>query len=161
MKRKKKGGDFVLPLTNRMIEIFTEMQAISQGQDYIFPGEWKATKTLARIGKNRTDPAGFPLGINACRDLFHLTLGYNADIHGFRTAFSNWSYAQNRFSVFAIEYSLDHIVHGRIPDYGPAVAGVYHRDTYLDERRELLEAWGDFCSSGNSGEIIPFRKESA
>ena len=153
----KKGGDFDLPLTQRMIEIFAEMKAISEGGDYIFPGEWRANKTLTRTGKDKTDPAGFPLGSTAMIELLQRTLEYDVTMHGFRSTFSDWAYDQKRFSVFAIEYSLDHIVHGKISDFGSAIAGRYHRDRYLEERRELLEAWGNFCC-GNLAEIIPLRQ---
>jgi integrase len=156
MKVKKgKSGAFTLPLTKRMIEIFTEMQAISEGRDYIFPGEWMSEKTRERFAEsNRDFSAGFPLGQNVLLDFLQREFGYTKTMHGFRSSFSDWAYDQKRFSVFAIEYSQDHVVHGRITGFGTKVAERYHRDRYLEERRELLEAWGKFCS-GDTAEIIP------
>src|SRR5262249_41231989 len=133
-----------------------------RGRDYIFPGEWRAAKTSARMAENGTEPVGgFPLGIVSLNETLQDALGYDVTIHGFRSTFSDWAYEQKRFSVFAIEYSLDHIVHGRISDFGSAVAGRYHRDRYLDERRALLEAWDNFCSGNSTDNVIPLHKVPA
>jgi hypothetical protein len=74
------------------------------------------------------------------------------DVHGFRKSFTNWAYASGRFRDIAIELSLDHA-------YGNKIHRTYRDDQLVEERRELLQAWQNYCD-GLSAEIVrlPIRK---
>ena len=68
------------------------------------------------------------------------------DIHGIRKTFTNWAYASGRFRDIAIELSLDHA-------YGNEIHRTYRDDQLVEERRELLQAWQNYCD-GSSAEVI-------
>jgi len=74
------------------------------------------------------------------------------DVHGIRKSFTNWAYASGRFRDIAIELSLDHV-------YGNKIHRTYRDDQLVEERRELLQAWQNYCD-GSSAEIVelPLRK---
>jgi integrase len=74
------------------------------------------------------------------------------DVHGIRKSFTNWAYASGRFRDIAIELSLDHA-------YGNKIHRAYRDDQLVEERRELLQAWQNYCD-GSSAEVIilPIRK---
>lgn len=57
--------------------------------------------------------------------------------HGFRASFMGWAQLCSGARFEAIELSLAHTV-------GTSVQRAYERLDYLEERRELLQAWGDY-----------------
>ena len=81
------------------------------------------------------NPSGKPLSENAlslrCRKD-----GLACVPHGFRSSFRMWAEERSSASHAAIELSLSHVV-------GSAVERVYQRSHLLDQRRELLQAWGN------------------
>lgn len=67
-------------------------------------------------------------------------LGQQFDAHGFRSSFRDWAAEQMpNIPDPVAEAALAHIV----PD---KVVRAYKRTTFIDMRRELLEAWGTFVS---------------
>jgi len=73
--------------------------------------------------------------------------GQECTVHGFRSAFRDWA-AERMPSVpeAVAEAALAHTV----PD---AVVRAYKRTTFVDLRRQLLAAWGDFCT-GTGGKVV-------
>ena len=59
--------------------------------------------------------------------------------HGFRSSFRDWAAEQSRASHSAIELSLAHKV-------GSTVEQAYFRSDLLEQRRELMQAWADYCA---------------
>ena len=57
--------------------------------------------------------------------------------HGCRSSFRDWAAEHSGASRESIEMSLAHVV-------GNAVERAYFRSDLLDQRRELMQAWGDF-----------------
>jgi integrase len=75
----------------------------------------------------------------------HITL------HGFRSAFSDWSHERSSHSNHAIELSLGHSI-------GTAVEKAYRRGDMLQKRRRLMVDWGTYCtkpSAPESGKVLP------
>lgn len=68
-------------------------------------------------------------------------------VHGLRATLRTWA-EDNGFRREAAEQTLGHSV-------GSAVEVRYRRTDILDERRKLLEAWSDFCSSKPSSKVVP------
>jgi integrase len=66
--------------------------------------------------------------------------GRTETAHGMRSAFSDWAHEQTAFSNHVIELSLAHSI-------GSAVEKSYRRSDLFDKRRQLMEAWGKFCST--------------
>jgi integrase len=61
-------------------------------------------------------------------------------VHGFRSSFSTWARERSGFSEEVIEHALAH-------GHKSKVIAAYARTTRLDERRELMQAWADYCFS--------------
>ena len=59
--------------------------------------------------------------------------------HGFRPSFRDWAAEQSRASHSAIELALSHKV-------GSTVEQAYFRSDLLEQRRELMQAWADYCA---------------
>ena len=68
-----------------------------------------------------------------------LGLGLDCTLHGFRSSFRDWAAEQSGASHSAIELSLAHAV-------GTTVEQAYFRSDLLDQRRELMQRWADFCA---------------
>ena len=81
-------------------------------------------------------PSGHPLSENALSDRTKKD-GLGCTPHGFRSSFKGWATAQGEWSWESIELSLAHRV-------GNSVAQAYFRDDLLDQRRPLMQAWGDY-----------------
>lgn len=82
------------------------------------------------------------------------TLGYDSDVmtpHGFRTTASTLLNEQG-WSPDAIERQLCHMPRD-------AVRAAYNRAQYLEERRRMMQCWGDYLEAFKSGaQVIPFKK---
>ena len=157
MKVKKRDGDHIIPLSTRALEIIREVSAIRNGNsDYLFPGSTQGhpkDRKLVTVRPKDPDAAGRPMGRTSLRDFLRYDFGRDdIDVHGFRKSFSNWAYAVRRFRDIAIELSLDHA-------YGTRISRVYRDEQLVEERRELLQAWADYCD-GSSPDVIkrPVRK---
>ena len=59
-------------------------------------------------------------------------------VHGFRAAFSTWA-AENGQDETAVEHCLHHLT-------GTAVSRAYCRSAYIDRRRKVLDAWGEYVT---------------
>ena len=66
-------------------------------------------------------------------------LSESTTAHGMRTAFRMWSAEKTRASWAACEAALAHRV-------GDSVAQSYMRSDMLDERRGLMESWGEYVT---------------
>jgi hypothetical protein len=58
--------------------------------------------------------------------------------HGFRSTLTDWGRAHGH-SMDLIDMQVGHIPHGK-------VSQAYARDQLVNERRPMMEAWGDYCS---------------
>lgn len=67
------------------------------------------------------------------------TAGYSQDVHGFRSSFRDWA-AETMPEIPdpVAEAALAH----EVPD---TVVRAYKRTKFIEMRRELLDAWGEFC----------------
>jgi integrase len=68
--------------------------------------------------------------------------------HGMRSAFSDWAHEQTSHSNHTIELSLAHSI-------GTKVEKAYRRGDLFNKRRQLMEAWGRYCSSAPARESAP------
>ena len=64
----------------------------------------------------------------------------DATVHGFRSSFRDWAGDATTFPREVAEAALAHVV-------GDAAERAYRRSDALAKRRELMEAWADFCGS--------------
>ena len=131
----------VVPLSDRAIEILTEMQAVDSGSDFVFPGRYANGKSL-----------GEPSLLHFIR----LRMGEaEATVHGFRSAFRDWVGNETSFPGHIAEQALAHIVTG--------VEGRYRRDDGFVRRVEIMAAWAAYCTSPPAGEapnVVSFARAS-
>lgn len=151
----KEGEDHVIPLTSRALEIIGELQHVRCG-NYLFPGSTQGRRRDRDSPGIWSPPAGVvgtPMSGTSLISFLRNDIGRNDfDVHGIRKSFTNWAYASGRFRDIAIELSLDHA-------YGNKVHRVYRDDQLVEERRELLQAWQNYCD-GSSADVVrlPVRK---
>lgn len=118
--KMKKG--FILPLSNQAIRVLRFLEKYAKSNEYVF------ASSLSKTGY---------LGENTARKLIR-DLGYNNDKftpHGFRAMFSTLA-NENDKDIDTIERCLAHTIGG--------VRGVYDRSYKLDQKKELMQWWGNF-----------------
>lgn len=148
MKVKGRGA-FVVLLSNAAVELLKRCPKFD-GVDYIFPSPYKLRPLtdaglgkvitdmhVARLeaqGKGWVDPAqseveGYPVKVTQ---------------HGTaRATFKTWSRTGKnlkRFDTDAVELCLAHKVDDKYD-------GAYDRASLIEERRKVMEAWGEYCVS--------------
>lgn len=116
---------FRVPLTARAMAIIEAMEPM-RCNDYVFPSPYPgcaflSSQTQLRVTKKVT--------------------GLDVTAHGTaRAAFATWAQAQGIEAERLAQLSLDHRVH-------TATEAAYARSDLLEERRKLMQAWDDYCSS--------------
>ena len=131
--RMKRGKSHIVPLSEASRAVLDRAKALRiAGTTLAFPGV--SNKPLSDMTL-----------LKVLRDA---KLPYH--VHGFRSAFTDWA-ADRGFPNAVVEAALAH----KTPD---ATQAAYRRTTYLDQRRELMEAWGAFCSNGPAATVLPFKK---
>jgi integrase len=66
----------------------------------------------------------------------------DATVHGFRSTFRTWVAEQTDHWPDIAEAALSHAV-------GSKVERAYQRRDLLEKRRELMEAWAEYCASAS------------
>lgn len=120
----KTGREHVIPLSRQALELLRELRTLSDGA-VMFP--------------NRRDPKRPMAGRSINNVMDRMGFAEEAKPHGFRSLFSTyWHEAQEAHDV--IELCLGHSI-------GSTVSRAYNRAQLLDERRDLLQRWGDIIDS--------------
>jgi integrase len=124
-RKGKKGKEepLTVPLFDRCIEILDAMAERSDGE----------------VGLIFLADDGGQLGVNALNETVK-HLGYDATAHGMRSCFRDWCGGQTAFSREVCEAALGHKI-------GNRVEAAYRRGSALAKRRQLMEAWGAYCTT--------------
>lgn len=151
MKMKGRGA-FVVYLSSAAVALL-EAQPRYPGVDLVFPSPHRrAVITDAGIGQVIGDMHAESLsaGGNGWLDLVQ-TERYGepvrATVHGFRASFKTWTRSDEnlrRFHPDAVELCLAH----KLDD---GFDGAYDRATLEEERKRVMESWGEFCTSKTDG----------
>ena len=118
--RMKAGAAHTVPLSKQALRILDELAALRR-DDFIFPGK----------RRNR------PLTGSALEMLLRRLDEKPVTIHGFRSTFRDWAGDETHHARETIESALAHKVGG--------VEGAYRRASAVEKRRQLMQAWADFC----------------
>ena len=70
-------------------------------------------------------------------------------LHDFRRTVSTLLHEMG-YAPHVIEKSLGHVVKG--------VAGIYNKAAYIDERRTMLQQWGDYLEGLSREKVVPLRR---
>ena len=126
-----KQNDFVIPLSTAALEVIKGLPSFKTRKGYVFPAHASRKNKVEHIG---------PDSMNS---LLRRT-GFTGVLspHGIRHTFSTWRADHTEFASEVAEACLAH-ANGE----GNQVAKVYNRGTYLNRRREVMEAWGAYVTT--------------
>lgn len=119
-ERMKAGVEHTAPLNDVAMSILTRLHSESDGKGLIFPNS-----------------TGKPLSDMTLTKLLR-DAGLSVTAHGFRSTFRDW--AAEKMPMLPDPVAEAALAH-KVPD---AVIKAYKRTTFLDMRRELMAAWGNF-----------------
>ena len=122
-ERTKARRGHVVPLSAAALELLRHLPRVT-GNNHVFPGARPnkplSEKALLRA-MQRTGVAGY------------------AVVHGMRSSFRDYAAERTNVPREIAEEALSHIT-------GSDVELSYRRTTFLEKRRELMEAWARFCT---------------
>jgi integrase len=128
--RMKTGKEHRVPLSKQAAAIFATLPMLD-GSSYVFPGH----------------RSGRPLSGMAMEMLLRRMGRGDITVHGFRSTFRDWAAESTaNFPREIIELCLAH-------DVSSEVERAYRRSDLLEKRRQLMQAWADFCWSER--DILP------
>ena len=124
-ERMKAGKEHRVPLSPQAVAILGRARGLRsrKGCDLVFPG---------RSGERELKDMALT---NA---LWSAGVGERATVHGFRSTFSDWSAERGNAPMLA-EAALAHTVQG--------VEGAYRRTDLFEERRPVMDAWGEYVGA--------------
>jgi integrase/transcriptional regulator with XRE-family HTH domain len=133
-KKTKKKKRPPIPITKPMLAILGEMQKIRINpapDGVVFP-------SFDAPGSRRL--CDRPLTISSAMNVHRHLLKWSIQIttHGFRSTLKDW-WRANRFPMDWYEIQVDHVL-------GNKSKQAYGHDPMTEERRGLMELWGEYCS---------------
>jgi integrase len=134
----KMGRPHVVPLSNAALAVLDEMRRYRDpSTDYVFPGATRGSVIADSTLRYLLRDAGY---------------GGLATTHGMRATFKTWASETTTFEKGVIEAALAH-AQGKLDQ-------AYHRGSYLEKRRALMETWANFLSGERAtaaGTVVPLR----
>jgi integrase len=123
--KTKTGVEHRVPLSDAAIAVLEQKRPLRDASDIVFPG-------LKR---------GKPLSNGAMlRVLDRMKCGDNLTVHGLaRASFKTWASERTNFDRTIVEACLSHVI-------SDDLERAYRRGDFLDKRRRLMSAWGEYCS---------------
>jgi integrase len=128
-ERMKAGRQHQVPLSPAAIDCLSRARplrrAVKPGEaDLVFPSTFRAA----------------PLSDMALTKLLR-DLGAGVTAHGFRSSFRDWAAETTAYPAEVVEMALAHSIANK-------TEAAYRRGALLEKRRDLMTAWGAFCSAG-------------
>jgi integrase len=124
-ERMKAARDHEVPLSSRVVEIAKAAMKLSTS-DLVFEGG-RAAKSIsdtAMVKALRSAGAG------------------EATLHGLRSSFRDWAGDETDYPRDVAEAALAHVIKDK-------TEAAYRRGTALQKRREMMEAWADYCQDSS------------
>ncbi len=137
-ERMKMRRPHIVPLSKQAVAVIERAGKLWGTSGLVFPSVRDESKPMSDNAMSK-----------ALRDM-----GYKgiATPHGFRSSFSSMAYEKSGFASEVIEKCLAHEEKNKIK-------GAYNRAEYLEQRRELMQWWGNKLQAMEYGaEIIPIDK---
>jgi integrase len=133
-ERAKTGRAHVVPLSTGALAVLREMQPLRDLSDgFIFPGN-----------------GGGSMSQMTLLALLQRRMGRDVTTHGFRSAFRDWAGDEGNVPRELAEASLAHVIKD-------ATERAYRRKTAVERRRQVMQAWCDFCLPPRLADIVDFR----
>ena len=127
--RMKAKREHRIPLSSRAVEILRAAKGLGDGTGLVFPGT-KAGKTLSDMTLSKLVKE----------------LGFEADVHGFRTSFRTWAQEKTNFPREVAEAALAHTIKDK-------AEAAYARSDVFDKRRKMMEAWAGYLAQ-EAGKVV-------
>jgi len=124
---KRTGKPHIVPLSPVAVDIFTRAKALRI-----------EASALVFHGSKRGKPLSDMTLLKVLRDLKE-----PYTVHGFRSAFRDWVAEQTNFPGEVAEAALAHTIPNK-------VEAAYRRTDFLEKRRALMTAWGEYCSGAST-----------
>jgi integrase len=134
--RMKGGREHRVPLSDRALQILKAMQT-RKVSGFIFPG-------------SKPDR---PLSVMALEMVLRRAK-IDATVHGFRSAFRDWSGERTTFPREVAEAALAHLV-------GDQTERAYRRGDALEKRRGLMDAWAAFCAADKEDTVVSIKRRKS
>ena len=135
-ERMKMKRAHVVPLSRQAQALLARLQVISGNGPMMFSGR----RPGHTISENTILFAIYALGFKG-----------RASGHGWRATFSTWAHSTGRWPSEWIEACLAHVDKN-------VIRAAYNRQTWLDQRREIMQAWSDWLDeqrrAGLLGELL-------
>ncbi len=132
--RMKRGKEHLVPLSPAALAAFDRAK---QYRRDVAPGEPDLVFPSPHKGGAMSDMALTKL----LRDI-----GAGVTAHGFRSSFRDWTSEKTNFPGEVAEMALAHAI-------GSKTEAAYRRGALLEKRRELMNAWGRFCTA-ECGKVV-------
>tara|TARA_R110002012_G_scaffold138444_5_gene293675 strand:- start:2908 stop:4155 length:1248 start_codon:yes stop_codon:yes gene_type:complete len=135
-ERMKAGKPHRVPLSLRTVEILETVQPLNSR--WLFPGN--------RGGKL----SGMAMSMLLRRMKLDVT------VHGFRSAFRDWSAESTGYAHEVCEMALAHVI-------GNKAEAAYRRGDLFEKRRRLMDDWATYCAAPkpNGATVTPIREAMA
>lgn len=121
-QRMKAGNAHRIPLSKRAVEVLEAAKALGDGTGLVFPspttGKALSDMTLSKRVKE---------------------LGFDADVHGFRTSFKVWAQERSNAPREVSEMALAHTIKNK-------AEAAYAQSDLFEKRRKLMERWAAYIS---------------
>lgn len=132
--RMKAGVLQRVPLCDEAMQVLTKMQEWRMGDsERVFMGERGGL--LSDVAINKT---------------LH-SIAPDVTVHGFRSSFRMWGAETTAYPSAVMEAALAHVNTNE-------VEAAYQRSDLFERRRELMQAWGNYC--GSKGNVIQIVREA-
>lgn len=125
-QRMKAKRPHRVPLSPQTLTVLRESKALGDGTGFVFPG----TKE------------GKPLSDATLRKLIR-ELGFEVDIHGFRTSFRTWAQERTNFPREVAEAAMAHTL-------GDKAEQAYARSDLFEKRRKMMNQWATYIGAKSS-----------
>jgi integrase len=132
-QRMKASKEHRIPLSGRAIEVLEAAKALDDGTGLVFPsttGNPLSDMTLSKLVKG---------------------LGYDVDVHGFRTSFKTWCQERTTTAREVSEAALAHSIQNK-------AEAAYARSDLFEKRRKLMEQWSCFVAEPSSAVLVRIAK---
>lgn len=132
--RMKAGRIHRVPLSDRAAAIVADLAKEKTG-DLVFEGQ----------------KAGRPMSPMAMEMVLRRMKVTGATVHGFRSSFRDWSGNETAYPRDLAETALAHVI-------GDKAEQAYRRSDALERRRELMQAWANYCEPTVAGNVVRLKK---
>ncbi|MCZ4342877.1 integrase arm-type DNA-binding domain-containing protein [Sphingomonadaceae bacterium G21617-S1] len=133
--RMKAGKEHRVPLSPRAVEILKETKTLRK--DWLFPGEAGQLSGMAMTMLMRR-------------------MKVDATVHGFRSAFRDWSAECTGYAHEVCEMALAHTI-------GNKAEAAYRRGDLFEKRRRLMADWATYCATpaaDDDNKVTPIRVQA-